>query len=103
MKVFVRILAGVLSVVACLTMSPTAQADEVSQGAMIAKWAGSYNTDGFLDELAVCAELQKLLGAELDYLLHNLNVRGAVDLSSQTFRTKQTTNVSMAGPMRSNN
>ena len=84
MTVFVRIFAGVLSVVACLAMSPTTQADGVSQRAMIAKWAGSYNTEGFLYEMAVRPELQKLLGAELDHLLHNLNVRGAVDLSSQT-------------------
>jgi hypothetical protein len=61
-----------------------AQGDHATQPGMIAKWAGSYNTEGFLNEPAVRAELQKLLGPELDHLMHNLNVRGAVDLSSET-------------------
>lgn len=84
MTVFVRSFAGVLGVVACLTMNATAQADEASQRAMLANWAGSYNTQGFLNEMTVRPALQKLLGAELDHLFHNLNVRAAVDLSGET-------------------
>lgn len=61
-----------------------ARGDQATQRAMIAKWAGSYNTEGFLKEPAVRGKLQKLLGGELDHLLHNLNVRGAVDLSGET-------------------
>lgn len=61
-----------------------AHSDEITQRAMIAKYAGSYDTDAFLREPAVRAELQKLLGPELKHLMHNLNVRGAVDLSGQT-------------------
>ncbi len=51
---------------------------------MIANWAGSYHTEGFLKEPAVRGELQKLLGGKMDHLLHNLNVRGAVELSGET-------------------
>jgi hypothetical protein len=32
----------------------------------------------------VQTQLQKLLGPQLEHLMHNLNVRGAVDLSGQT-------------------
>jgi hypothetical protein len=67
-----------------LACASSAQSDEAAQRAMIAKWAGSYNTEGFLTEPVVRRELQELLGAEMDHLLHNLNVRGAVDLSSET-------------------
>jgi hypothetical protein len=72
---------GLTIVCAAVTV---ASADEASQRAMIAQWAGSYNTEGFLTEPVVRRELQQLLGAELDHLLHNLDVRAAVDLSSQT-------------------
>jgi hypothetical protein len=48
------------------------------------KWAGNYDTDAFLRLPAVRSELQKLLGSELEHLMHNLDVRGAVDLSGQT-------------------
>jgi enoyl reductase-like protein len=51
---------------------------------MIVKWAGNHDTDAFLRQPAVRSELQKLLGSELDHLMHNLNVRGAVDLNGQT-------------------
>ena len=69
---------------AALASATPVQGDEVTQRAMIAKWAGSYNTGSFLKEPAVHTELQKLLGTELDHLMHNLDVRGAVDLSSET-------------------
>ena len=65
-------------------MSPTAQADEASQRAMIAQWAGNYDTDAFLREPAIHTELQKLVGSELEHLMHNLNVRGSEDLNGQT-------------------
>ena len=74
----------VIGVVAVFVSAAAAKSDEASRRAMIAKWAGSYNTEGFLKEPAVRGELQKLLGAELDHLLRNLNVRGAVDLSGET-------------------
>lgn len=61
-----------------------AQGDEATQRAMIVKWAGNYDTDAFLRLPAVRKELQKLLGSELEHLMHNLGVRGAVDLSGQT-------------------
>jgi hypothetical protein len=67
-----------------LANAGSAKSDEATQHAMIAKWAGSYDTEGFLTEPAVHQELQILLGTELDHLLYNLNVRGAVDLSGQT-------------------
>lgn len=51
---------------------------------MIAKWAGSYDTDTFLRQPMVRAELQKLLGSEMRHLMDNLNVRGGVDLSGET-------------------
>jgi hypothetical protein len=81
-----RCLRGIIII--CLVMvfaeALAAQGDEASRRAMIAKYAGSYDTDAFLKEPAVRGELQKLLGAELDHLLRNLNVRGAVDLSGET-------------------
>lgn len=61
-----------------------AQGDEATSRAMIAKYAGSYDTDAFLKEPAVRAELQKLLGPELKHLMHNLNVKGDVDLINGT-------------------
>lgn len=69
--------------------SVAAQSDDVAAHArttrdMIAKWAGNYDTDAFLSELGIHTELQKLLGSELEHLMHNLNVRGAVDLNGQT-------------------
>lgn len=74
--------------VACIVAAAAAaageQGEDATQRAMIAKWAGSYDTDAFLRDPAIRGELQKLLGPELRHLMHNLNVRGAVDLSGQT-------------------
>ena len=81
---------GVLMAIAMLSTSAlAAQSDDAAAHAratrdMIAKWAGNYDTDAFLRQPAVHTELQKLLGSELEHLMHNLNVRGAVDLSGQT-------------------
>jgi len=69
------------AVVAC---TAAAQGDEATARAMLAKYAGSYDTDAFLKEPAVRAELQKLLGAQMNHLEHNLNVKGSVDLIGQT-------------------
>jgi hypothetical protein len=74
----------VIAIVAVFASAPAAQGDEATQRAMIAKYAGSYDTGAFLKEPAVRAELHKLLGSELTHLLHNLNVKGAVDLSGET-------------------
>jgi hypothetical protein len=79
----VAVLAA-LSTVTVVASASAAQSDEASAGAMIAKWAGNYDTDTFLRLPAVRTELQKLLGPELEHLMHNLNVRGAVDLSGET-------------------
>jgi hypothetical protein len=73
-----------IGMVGLLASAGVVQSDEVIQRAMIAKYAGSYDTDAFLKEPAVRAELQQLLGPELKHLLHNLNVKGAVDLSGET-------------------
>lgn len=67
-----------------LASAGVAQSDEATQRAMIAKYAGSYDADAFLKEPAVHAELQKLLGPELKHLMHNLNVKGDVDLINGT-------------------
>lgn len=79
----------VIGFVAVFASAEAAQSDEAAararaMRAMIVKWAGNYDTDAFLRLPAVRTELQKLLGPELDHLMHNLNVRGAVDLSGQT-------------------
>jgi hypothetical protein len=76
--------AAAMSMAGVLVTAEGAQADEATQRAMIAKWAGSYDTEGFLKEPAVRPELQTLLGAEMDHLLQNLIVKGGVDLSSET-------------------
>src|SRR6185503_18061733 len=74
----------IICIVMVIAAAAAAQGNESTARAMIAKWAGSYNTEGFLKEPAVRGELQKLLGAEMDHLLLNLNVKGAVDLSGET-------------------
>jgi hypothetical protein len=74
----------VMSLVAVFVSASVAHSDEAATRAMIVKWAGNYDTDAFLRLPAVRTELQKLLGPELEHLMHNLNVRGAVDLSGQT-------------------
>jgi hypothetical protein len=79
--------SGWIAVIAAATVfanSTVAQGDQVTQRSMIAKYAGSYDTVSFLKEPTVHAELQKLLGTELDHLMQNLDVRGAVDLSGET-------------------
>ena len=73
-----------ISVASVFAGAAAAQGDAATGRAMIAKYAGSYATGAFLKEPVVHEELQKLLGAELDHLLRNLNVRGAVDLSGET-------------------
>jgi hypothetical protein len=74
----------VIGVAVMFVSASTAHSDEAAQRAMIAKWAGSYNAEGLLKEPAIHGELHKLLEVELDHLLRNLNVRGGVDLSSET-------------------
>lgn len=74
----------VIVIVAVFASATVAQGDEATQRALIAKYAGSYDTDAFLKEPAVSAELQKLLGQEVKHLMQNLNVKGAVDLSGET-------------------
>jgi hypothetical protein len=61
-----------------------ARSDEGTTRAEIAKWAGSDDTDAFLRQPAVHAELQKLLGSEMSHLMHNLDVRGSVELIGWT-------------------
>ena len=75
---------AMMGMVGVLVSAGGAHGDEAATRAMIVKWAGSYDTDAFLKEPAVRVELQKLLGPELKHLMHNLNVRGAVDLSGST-------------------
>ena len=66
------------------TGTVSAQGAEDAARSMLAKWAGSYDTDAFLRQPSVRAELKKLLGPELEHLNRNLNVKGAVDLSGST-------------------
>jgi len=73
-----------LTVAVVLGCTNFAQSDEPTQHAMIAKYAGSYDTGSFLKEQTVRTELQKLLGSEMRHLMHNLDVRGGVDLSGET-------------------
>lgn len=75
---------AVIGAVAVFASATTAQSDESATRAMIIKWAGNYDTDAFLRLPRVRTELQMLLGPELDHLMHNLNVRGSVDLNGQT-------------------
>ena len=77
-------LIAAIGMAAVCVSAMVARSDEGAARAEIAKWAGSYDTDAFLRQPAVRGELQKLLGPELEHLMHNLNVRGAVDLGGQT-------------------
>lgn len=74
----------VIGTVAVFVSASAAHSDEAATRVMIVKWAGSYDTNAFLRQPAIHTELQKLLGSELEHLMHNLNVRGAVDLNGQT-------------------
>lgn len=74
----------VVCFVAMLVCASTARSNEAAARTMIVKWAGNYDTEAFLRLPTVRTELQKLLGPELEHLMHNLNVRGAVDLNGQT-------------------
>jgi hypothetical protein len=76
--------AAVIGLAALFASATAVQSDEATQRAMIAKYAGSYETDAFLKEPAVREELQQLLGPELKHLMHNLNVKGDVDLINGT-------------------
>ena len=83
----IRLLSSILVVFACMaagTGTVGAQGEGNTARAMTAQWAGSDDTDAFLRQPAVRAELKKLLGPELKHLEHNLNVKGAVDLSGST-------------------
>ena len=46
------------------------------------KYAGSADTDAFLNEPAIRASLEQLLGGQLQHFRENLDVRGEVDLRS---------------------
>jgi hypothetical protein len=78
-----RALLFVGAVIAALLSSTVAgSGDERADAArqFTAKWAGSDDTDGFLNDPAVGPALRKLLGAEMEHLTANLNVKGSVDL-----------------------
>lgn len=70
--------AALLCGAALVAAAATAQEKEAT--AMRLKYAGSYESDQFLKEPVVRAELQRLLGPELRHLQQNLNVAGAIDL-----------------------
>lgn len=74
----------IIAIVAGFASATVAMGDEAGPRAMIAKWAGNDDTDAFLRLPGVRTELQTLLGSELGHLMHNLNVRGTVDLTGQT-------------------
>jgi hypothetical protein len=76
---FLALIAAIGTTAVCES-AIVAQCDEGPARAEIAKWAGSDDTDAFLRQPAVRAELQKLLGPELKHLLRNLDVRGSVEL-----------------------
>jgi hypothetical protein len=69
-------LAGALLLGASAADAPP----KIDGQALERKYAGSADTDAFLREPGVRAELASLLGGSLAHLEHNLNVRGEVDL-----------------------
>jgi hypothetical protein len=83
-RALLMVCGGALSLASLSPASAGAQGTDAARRAMIVQWAGNYDTDAFLREPAIHGELQMLLGPELDHLMHNLNVRGPVDLSGQT-------------------
>ena len=55
--------------------------DETRPGdEFIDKWAGNYDTDAFFALPGIRSELEALLGDELEHLVHNLDVKGDIDL-----------------------
>ena len=77
-----RTLVAVLTLAAWTGGIALAQTKEARAKAMVAKWAGSDDTDALLADPAVKAQLTRLLGKELAHLKQNLDVRGSVDLIS---------------------
>jgi len=68
-----------------LTLSACTAPEAASQGcegtaAHLMSYAGSYDTDAFLNEPEVSAAIARLMGGERDHLLANVAVRGSIDL-----------------------
>lgn len=80
MKIEPRTVARLVLLGAATLLAGAATAQEKEAAAMRIKYAGSYETDQFLKEPPVRAELQRLLGAQRGHLQQNLNVAGGIDL-----------------------
>jgi hypothetical protein len=61
--------------VGCVAQDDARPGDE-----LIDEWAGNYDVDAFFALPRIRSELAALLGDELDHLIHNLDVKGDIDL-----------------------
>ncbi len=68
---------GLLAAIVLVGAEPKQSGEDLRR-----RFAGSLDTDAFLREPSVRGELVALLGDELDHFVHNLDVRGEVDLVS---------------------
>lgn len=59
-------------------------ADEATGDSLVARFAGSYDSDALLREPCVAVALDSLLGREKNHFLENIDVRGSIDLVSNT-------------------
>lgn len=80
MKIEARTAARIALVCLGTLLAGAAAAQEKEAAAMRSRWAGSDDSDHFLKEPPVRAELQRLLGAQRGHLERNLNVAGSIDL-----------------------
>lgn len=71
----------------CLLLPAHGAADTTTEStgeALRQKYVGSYDTDALLNEPVIMLRLEQLLGVELEHFRSNLDVRGSVDLISDT-------------------
>jgi hypothetical protein len=78
---FVAIIVISISIFrAAASLAAEAQPSESAAKSWITKYANSYDTAGLLREPAVHSQLRTLLGPQIAKLMHNLDVKGAVDV-----------------------
>lgn len=67
-----------------LASAPVASAQEGCAGRLtrLVRYAGTYDDYRILNDRAVAAALQRVVGADLDHLMENLGVRGPADYIS---------------------
>jgi hypothetical protein len=75
------LLAAAAFFVAAIATMPVVGQDAARSGEeLIDEWAGNYDVDAFFALPGIQSELEALLGADVDLLFENLDVKGDIDL-----------------------